>query len=246
MKTTSIGKSMMMNLAGVALRRRFYIGVSLLMGITAITGFWATYFGPLVRGTIQQPLLIHVHVTVFVGWLVLFLAQAALAATGHVSWHMKLGRFGIGYGLLLIVVGLFTGISRSADRLIAGGNAEQLLYVAFADMVLFSSFFGAAIVFRRKPEVHRRLMLVAATVLMVAAVARLPFLPVEPLWIHAKLIVWSVPILLAIAYDFSSRRPLHPVYVFGLGALLVRNYSVFLSQTDAWSAITRWATALVL
>ena len=95
-------------------------------------------------------------------------------------------------------------------------------------------------------EVHRRLMLVAATVLLVAAVARLPFLPVEPFWIHAKLIVWSVPILLAIAYDFSSRRPFHPVYVFGLGALLVRNYSVFLSQTDAWSAITRWATSLVL
>jgi len=246
METTSIRKAMTMNLPSVGLRRRFYIGISLLMGLTAITGFWATYFGPLVRGTIEQPLLIHVHATVFVGWLVLFLAQATLAATGHVPWHLKLGRFGIGYGLLLIVVGLFTGISRSANRVIAGGNAEGLLYVAFVDIVLFSGFFGAAIVLRRKPQLHKRLMLVAATVLLVAAVGRLSFLPVGPLRIHAELIVWSVPILLAIAYDFSSRRPIHPVYAFGLGALLVRNYSEFLSQTDAWSAITRWATALVL
>jgi len=216
------------------------------MGITAISGFWATYFGPLVRGTIDQPLLIHIHATVFVGWLVLFLAQAALVATGRVSWHLKLGRFGIGYGLLLIVVGLFTAISRSANQVIAGGNAEGLLYVAFVDLVLFSAFFGAAIVLRRKPQLHKRSMLVAATVLLVAAVFRLPFLPVGPLGTHARLIVWSVPILLAIAYDFSRRRPIHPVYAFGVGALLVRNYSEFLSQTDAWSAIARWATALVL
>lgn len=102
-------------------RRRFYIGVSVLMGIIAIAGFWPTYFGPLVGGTIEQPPIIHFHALVFSGWLLLFLTQAVLAATGRVSWHVRLGRIGIGYGVLLIIVGLFTGISRSADRLSAGG-----------------------------------------------------------------------------------------------------------------------------
>ncbi|MGH9787040.1 MAG: hypothetical protein ACRD88_22955 [Terriglobia bacterium] len=246
MKTTSFVKAMPLSQPDVGLRRRFYIGVSLLMGLTAITGFWPTYFGPLVRGTIEQPLLIHVHATVFAGWLALFLAQATLAAAGHVSWHQQLGRAGIGYGFLLIAVGLFTTVLRSAGRVISGENAAQLLYVGFVDMLLFASFFGAAVRFRRKPEWHRRLMLVAATILLVAAVGRMPFLRIGPLSIHLRLMVWSLPILLAIAYDFRSRRPFHPVYALGLAALAVRLHSVPLSQTVAWSAVTQWVTGLVL
>ena len=69
--------------------RPFYIGVSLLMGLIAVVGFWPTYFGPLMRGTLAQPLLIHVHTAVFVGWLFLFLTQAVLAAVGHVVASTK-------------------------------------------------------------------------------------------------------------------------------------------------------------
>ena len=119
------------------------------------------------RGTIAQPLLIHVHATVFVGWLLLFLAQAALAAAGRVSWHLRLGRIGIAYAGLVIVVGSFTGISRSAERLTAGRDPAGLLFVAFADIAVFSGFFAAAIALRRKPQIHKRLMMVAATMLLV-------------------------------------------------------------------------------
>ena len=107
-------------------RRRFYVGTSVVMALIAVVGFWPTYFGPLVRGTLSQPLLIHVHTAVFVGWLLLFLTQVVLAATGHVKWHVRLGRFGIGYGILVVVVGLVTGVSRSADRVHAGRSANGL------------------------------------------------------------------------------------------------------------------------
>ena len=228
------------------LRRRLYISMSMLMTIIAIAGFWPTYFGPLASGTIKQPLLIHFHATVFVGWLMLFLAQAALAATGRVEWHLRLGRIGIGYGVLLIVVGLYTGISRSADRLLVGENAEGLLFAAVADMVVFSGFFGAAIAFRRKPQVHKRLMMVAATMLLVAATARMSFLPAPPLRLPVRLAVWFSPVVLAMAHDFRSRRLIHPVYAVGLVAFLVRAFSNrFIVETAAWSAFTRWATSLV-
>ena len=84
-------------------RRPFYIATSVLMGLMAVVGFWPTYFGPLVRGTLSQPLLIHVHTVVFVGWLALFLTQVVLAAAGQVKWDLRLGRFGIGYGALVVV-----------------------------------------------------------------------------------------------------------------------------------------------
>ena len=112
--------------------------------------------------------------------------------------------------------------------------------------MVFSGFFGAAIAFRRKPQVHKRLMMVAATMLLVAATARMSFLPAPPFRLSVRLAVWFSPVVLAMAHDFRSRRVIHPVYAVGLVAFLVRIFSGrFIVETAAWSAITRWATSLV-
>ena len=225
-------------------RRPFYIGASVLMGLIAVVGFWPTYFGPLVTGTIAQPLLIHIHATVFTGWLVLFLAQAVLAATKHVSWHLRLGTIGIGYGALLVIVGLITGVLRSS-RLPLGGEAEDLLFAATADMVVFSSFFAAAIVYRRKPQVHKRLMMVAANMLLVAAVSRMTFIPPPPAGLPLFLAVWFLPLIAAMVYDWWSQRRIHPVYFMGLAAFVVRVVAIPIHNTEAWRALTRAVFALV-
>jgi hypothetical protein len=223
-------------------RRPFYIGVSLLMGLIAVVGFWPTYFGPLVLGTIAQPLLIHLHATVFVGWLVLFLTQVVLAASGRVAWHLRLGRIGIGYGVLVIIVGLLTGISRSANRIRLGLAGEHLLFIAVADMTVFAIFFGAAIAFRRKPQIHKRLMMVAATMLLVAAASRMTFLPN----LQARQAVWVSPILLAMGYDFRAPTPDPSGLPPRPGAFFVRAVSPgFIADTDTWFAVAHWLTALV-
>jgi hypothetical protein len=226
--------------------RRFFIAVGVFMTLIVVVGFWRSYFGPLIRGTIDQPLLIHVHAAVFMGWIALFITQVTLAAKGRLRWHQKVGTIGMWYGVVLVAVGLLTGVIRSADRVIAGGNAAQLLYVASLDMALFAPFFAAAVFYRRRPQLHKRLMLVAATILLVAAVARFPFYPAGPLRIHLRMMLWSVPILAAIAYDFRNKLGLHAVYICGLAGLAFRNYSVALSQTDGWLAVTDWVTGWVL
>ena len=225
-------------------RRPFYIGASLLMGLIAVVGFWPTYFGPLVKGTIAQPLLIHVHATVFTGWLVLFLTQAVLAATKQVRWHLRLGKIGIGYGALLVAVGLITGVLRSS-KLPLGGQAEGLLFAATADMVVFSSFFAAAIVYRRKPQVHKRLMMVAANMLLIAAVARMTFIPPPPIGLPLFLAIWFLPLIVAMAYDWWSQRRIHPVYFIGLGAFVARILAIAIDDTAAWGSITRAVVGLV-
>ena len=82
------------------------LGLGVLMALIAIVGFWPRYFGPLVFGTLVQPLLIHVHATVFSGWLVLFFLQAYFAATKRIRLHLAMGKAAIWYGVLLVVVGL--------------------------------------------------------------------------------------------------------------------------------------------
>ena len=101
-----------------------------------------------------------------------------LAATGRVAAHMKLGRFAIGYGVLVIVVGLLTAFARFALRVRAGevAAAQAQLLGPLLDMLVFAPFFAAAVYYRRKPELHKRLMIVATTSLLIAAAARMQFL----------------------------------------------------------------------
>jgi hypothetical protein len=165
-------------LAVVSPTRQFYISLGLFMGLLAIVGFWPSYFGPLTGGTLAAPAIIHWHAAIFTGWLVLFLAQVTFAATGNLKLHLNLGRIGIGYAVVLIIVGLMTGVVRSRET---DGTADTgLFFAATSDMVIFSCFFLLAVVNRKKPEIHRRAMLVAATMLLVAAVGRLWFLSGAP------------------------------------------------------------------
>jgi hypothetical protein len=54
-------------------RSRFYTGIAVLMTGIAITGFWPSYYGPLLRGAAKRPWVLHLHGAIFMGWMVLLL-----------------------------------------------------------------------------------------------------------------------------------------------------------------------------
>jgi len=225
-----------------------YMALSALMAVIAIVGFWPRYFGPLVFGSLVQPsLLIHIHAAVFSGWLALFFLQAYFAATGRIRWHLAVGRIGIWYGVLLIMVGLTTGVLRSAAA--PPGRAETLLLAIILDMLMFGGFFAVAVIYRKKPRLHRPLMVVAATSLLVAAVGatRLGvFLPAEPYRTPLALLIWSSPLLVAMLQEFRTMRTVHPVYVIGIAVFLVRRYTVApLAQTEGWTDFAHFVFAFV-
>jgi hypothetical protein len=127
----------------------------------------------------------------------------------------------IGYGVVVIVIGLVTAYARFALRVRAGEveGAQAQLLGPLLDMLVFAPFFAAAVYYRRKPELHKRLMIVATTSMLIAAASRMQFLG-EPriLFVH---LIWTAPILVAIAHDFWQQRRIHRVYVVGLVVLLV-------------------------
>ena len=231
--------------ARAVVRRPLYVGLSALIATIAIVGFWATYFGPLVRGTPNQPLLLHLHAAVFVGWLVLLLTQTLLAASGRVKAHFAVGRVGVWYGAGLVLMGVWTAVSRAAFHMRTGGPGAELLYVALLDMAIFAPFFGAAIAYRRKPQIHKRLMVVAATMLLIAAVGRFWFLPAPPMDLLVSSAIWFSPVLVAMAHDWATARRVHPVYVLGLAAFVFRLVSPpLVIGTPVWSSIARVITSM--
>lgn len=226
--------------------RGFYIALAVLISVIALVGFWQTYFGPLLAGNVEALPLVHFHVAVYVSWLALFIAQAVFAATGRIDLHIKLGRFGIGYGVFVIAVGLLVGLGMFVVRVRAGEEVEAIrrLFGPILDMLIFAPLFAASVRYRRKPELHKRLMILAMTTLLVAAVSRMrAFLP-SPVLVQ---LVWSAPILLAMAYDYAKRRIVHPVYVFGLVLLLLESQAVrSVARASApWRNFGAWLAEVV-
>jgi hypothetical protein len=218
--------------------RRFYVGMALLMTAIVVSGFWRTYFGPLLRGAMDRPWIFHLHTLVFMGWMILLLTQVALVSLGRTRIHRKLGTIGIAYGFVVLTIGLVMTFTAPVLHLAAGDQqmdqAAGLLLLPLGDMVLFAGFFTAAIAYRPKPEIHKRLILLATVALLFPAVARLSF---ERPW--AFLAIWLSPVLAAMGYDGLTRRRVHPTYLIGTGILLVAFTRIFFMQSEPWLNIGR-------
>jgi hypothetical protein len=217
------------------------VPAALLAAAIAFVGFWPTYFGPLLAGTSSASTLVHVHAAVFVTWLAMFAAQAALAATGRVALHMRLGPWFFAFGILLMVVGVLTALGRfegavRADQL---ASAQRRLFAPLRDMVFFTPFFAAAWIYRRRPEIHKRCLLVATTILLIAAVVRMKFLGTPP--VAALLfLIWPLPIYVGMVHDYVTKRVVHPVYVMGLLALGSMQLLLPLNASQSWLDFTAW------
>ena len=238
--------------------RRFYFGITIFFTAGLLLGFARTFFfRPWFQEWAQahgatEPFF-HFHGAVFVAWFALLFAQTILIATGRVNVHKRLGWIGAGLGVLMVVVGLIGG-------LIAAGRPTgfidipvpplQFLVVPLGNSLLFGAFFALAILKRRKPQTHKRFILIATIFLLEAAVARWPFpfmiaqLPV-PGFTMTELCT-DLFLLPIVAWDISSKGRLHPATLWGgLSLITFHLLRFFISDTAIWLTFAKWAVGLV-
>jgi hypothetical protein len=225
--------------------RRFYPAMTLILIAIVVKGFWPSYFGPLLTGGVTRPWIIHLHGAIFSGWMVLLLAQVSLVSMGRVRMHRRVGNVGIAYGTLMLGIGLVVSFVAPVLHVHAGewtvDRAAGFLLAPLGDMALFGGFFGAAIAYRRRPEIHKRLILVATVALAFAAVGRMSF---ESRVVF--LLVWLSPLFAAMAFDVFIRRRVHPVYLISLAVLTAAFVRIFFMQSPAWLTIGRALLGLFL
>jgi hypothetical protein len=226
------------------IRRRPYLPATILVIITALVGFWPTYFGPALKGRVHVPPLIHLHAVIYVTWLALFATQVTLAATNRVKLHMLLGRWMMAYGVVVVIAGLMALAQAFGKRLATEDvfRAQRYLFGVLKDLLFFVPFLVAGWVYRGKPEIHKRLMIVATTILVLPAVSRMSFLgtPV-PIW--KFMLVWPLPIYLLMIHDFYRKRIVHPVYLIGVVAMLTMRLILPFGGSRAWQWTAAWITA---
>jgi hypothetical protein len=223
---------------------RVYLSVGFVCVIIALLGFWPSYFGPLLLKGIPHPArIIHVHAAVFMGWLFFLIWQSWLAARGRVALHMKVGKYAMLWGIIVILVGWTTAFVVFGERVQAGNleEARSRLIAPLTDMLFFGPVLCAAWSYRRRPEIHKRLIVVATTVLLVAAVHRMTFLGGPPRPVLPLLAIWLSPILAGMTHDYLRRRIVHPVYLVGIGLVLLMKFGrAWIRGTQAWNDFTGW------
>lgn len=224
--------------------RLFFFGMMLALIVTVFAGFAPSYYLKLHFGTPALPQLVHLHGLVFSAWMVLFLVQTTLVTAGNVRLHRQLGMAGAVVAALMFIVGTTTAIwSAAHGRSPPGTQPLSFLAVPLFDMVTFPLIVGAGFYYRRRPDVHKRLMLLATINVSGAAVARLPLAIMKygPPAFFGVTDLFLVPCLV---FDLATRRRIHPVTLWG-GLLLIASQvlRVAISGTAAWGHIAKWLTS---
>lgn len=209
------------------LRRRdpFYFWVVVAMTCTAFLGFSFTYFGPLFRGTYPQVSpLVHVHGWTYFLWYLLVPVQAGLIRAGRLPVHRALGYSSVALGLLMVVVGLIVSTVRVEMARGPGPDPfwELMGMPIFSIWVLFTAFYVAAMLRRRRPADHKRYVLLASAVALAAATFRIV---VQVFGFHPWVAVVGclAPLLFvaaAMLHDYQSLRAIHRVYAWGTAAMV--------------------------
>ena len=220
-------------------RRGFYAGLTLVFYAMVVAGFWPSYYGKLATGEgFRAHWVIHLHGAVFSGWMVLLAAQVAFAAMRRIDLHRRVGRFGIAYGLVVLALGTAVTFVAPALRVASGqwtrDQAAAFLVLPIGDMLLFGGFFAAAILRRRQPESHKRLMVLATVALMFAPAGRLCD---DNLALFFA--IWMAPMAIALAHDLWSLGRIHRTYRIGTAILLVAFLRVPAMESPWWLAIGR-------
>lgn len=223
--------------------RRFFVGIALAIALTVFAGFAPTYYLRAYYDPTPLQMRLHLHGVVFTGWILLLLAQTTLVAARRTDLHRRLGIAGAALALLLVAVGVYTAIAGAREGAGPPGVPPlAFLAVPMMDMVMFAGLAGAGLWYRRRPEAHKRLMILATIAMLAAPIARLPF-GAPLVGLPGVFAMADVFIVAVVVYDLVTRGRVHPATAWGgLAIVASQPLRLALSGTGAWLGLAAWLT----
>ena len=236
---------------------RFYVGFGIFVILLSFAGFAPSLIDQSRR--FAPPATLHmVHGATALAWLLLYVTQALLVAKGRVDLHRRLGWAGPLIAALLVLFGYYT-ISEGAFRVSdLSGDIYRILiepgsppltdadniagfWGSLGELTAFGLLVAAAIVFRHRAELHKRLMVFALIPLVPESllhlsgtlVGRVP-LSRGVLFIGMLVIDLAVAFIPA-AHDKLTRGRIHPASLWI--PLLIIGWYVVVNAVLAPSAL---------
>jgi len=219
----------------------FFSVMAWLMLATVFIGFARTYYLAGVFGAPLPSLIIHLHGAAFSCWILLLVTQTSLVYAGRVDIHRRLGIAGFLLGCLMVILGSLAATDSLIRRAGPAGRDPQFFYIIpLTDMLIFATLIFFTFRARFNPPTHKRLIIVATTALLIAAVARWPIDFVYRRAPVAALLTYFFLLALA-AYDFWSTRKIHRATLWASAYLIfVQQIRIPIGKTAAWHAFAAW------
>lgn len=180
--------------------------------------------------------------------MLLLTAQIALIRTRRPKIHMKLGLAAFALVPIMAISGSLSELYGQRFRLAHQPPGDlPFLIIAIFDVVAFTVLAGAALAARKNPAAHKRLVLLATTIIVGAAYARWWADPLYNLfgegYVGLAIYTYTGTNLLlagALGYDWLTRRRLHPVYAIAVPAILAGEVATtIVYHAPSWLPIAR-------
>jgi hypothetical protein len=239
-------------------RGHLFAGYGAICVVISVGGFFPSFWMQLPSGSFTGSSLVIVHGLLFTAWTMLLLSQAILVERGQLRRHRAWGMAGISLASMLLLLGIATATSSIEARLAAGFGvrARSFAIVPLSNIVLFFGFFAGAVANIPRSDWHKRLMLVATSAALTAAVARFIFLIVDgrafgasaakspPGTVVGALRPSAVVAILmvgAMLYDRRQRGAFHPAWFWGIGIYVtVSLVRIPIAESPQWLAFTEF------
>jgi len=231
--------------------RLFYSGAAALLLVLTFLGFQQFYvhgkafpdrpLTPPIRG------LLIAHGVAMSLWMVLLLVQPLLIVNRKYRLHMTLGKVGAVLAACIFVLGFKVGIeaTRVSPPELELWNLpyKQFMAIPIVSISIFAGFVAAGVLYRRRPEIHRPMMLLATLAVMPAALDRIDAITAlyrETVWgtifgpFFASLVIGFVFLIV----KWTLTRSIDRYYTAGLAGLAVACAGIMrLATTQTWDGI---------
>jgi uncharacterized membrane protein len=193
------------------------------------------------------PLILEVHAAAFGAWMTLLTTQIGLIRVRRPHLHMKLGL--VAFALIpIMAVSAFLSEIYSQRFRVADPGERPFLIIAIFYVIGFTTLASTAIAARKNPAAHKRLILLATTIIVGAAYSR---------WWGTGLYnafgdgyggmlintYAGTNLLLAgaLGYDWATRGHLHRVYEVAVPAILAGEIATtIIYHSPQWVPIARF------
>ena len=206
-------------------RDRFFLGMSGALLLILLTGFTPTLYMRVLFDVPPIPIYLHVHGAVVTSWFVWLVFQATLVNIQRSDLHRRVGFAGLALATAVVIGGPMATLNFIA-RLSAVGviDVERDIYFVswvvwlnFAMILAFVIFLITALLNRRRPEIHKRLMLFASISLIPPALARVANWPAFG-WVEEipfTTAAWLFLLIPLVLHDLSVDKRLHKTTALG-------------------------------
>ncbi|HLZ41228.1 MAG TPA: hypothetical protein VKQ11_09715 [Candidatus Sulfotelmatobacter sp.] len=222
----------------------FFSMMAILMLATVFLGFARTYY---LAGIFHAPLpslIVHIHGAAFSCWILLLVTQTSLVSAGQIQTHRRLGVAGFGLACLMVILGVLAATDSLVRQGGPPGRDPRFFYIIpVTDMLIFATLIFFAFRYRSDPASHKRLILVGTLALLIAAIARWPFLGHRDA-VRAALLSYVFLVFLG-GYDLWSTRKLHRATMWASAYLIfIQQVRIPIGKTAAWHAFAAWVQSI--